>query len=149
MGRMLGCGVFNRKAKIMASCKRQGANSGCSFVYPSASYWGITAMITDQKLEAALKYIAETDELHATAKQHLLTMEQDIKTQKAIAFEEMTGSATEKNAKLYNCENVKQSIKSWGQCVFDYQLLENKRKRAFITIEVYRTQSANARQGHV
>jgi len=106
-------------------------------------------MISDEQLEKALRYIAETDEPHAMAKMQLMANEQDIKTQKAIAFEEMEGSATEKNAKVCKENNVCKAVREWSTAIFEYQLLENKRKRAFITIEVWRSQNASRRQGNI
>ena len=49
----------------------------------------------------------------------------------------------------YNSEEYREHLEKIQNAEADYQLLQNKRKRADLTIEMFRTYSANQRRGNI
>lgn len=104
-------------------------------------------MITDDQVERAIKYLAETDEQHAMAKANRVRLEQLRKTSKAIGFLDTDGTVAEREAEAYSSAAYQKVISDYSASVYDEQLLVNKRLRAQLTIDVWRSENANRRQG--
>ena len=102
---------------------------------------------TEQTVEKALLYLAESDEQYAQLYAAKDALKERIKIAKARAFllsNESTAKAKEMAA---DCDpEVERYIDDWENTVAEYKLLESKRKRAEITIDVWRSVNASRRR---
>lgn len=108
-------------------------------------------MISQDRLQKALTYIAETDEQHAAAKASMKGLEKQEKTIKGQAFLDTAGQGTvaEREAKAYTSESYKQWSISYEDAVCDYEILNNKRNREFMIIEVWRSLNSSRNKGNI
>jgi len=106
----------------------------------------------EEQAEKALNYLASTDEEHANAKALLGALQEQRKTIKAMVYlqhiERGKGQGVSEQ-EAYNSEEYREHLEKIQNAEADYQLLQNKRKRADLTIEMFRTYSANQRRGNV
>ena len=104
----------------------------------------------DKQVEKALAYLAETDEPHANAKASVKGLEQRKKTIHATALLAVQGtSVAERDAKALTSPEYKKFLDDYEVAVYDEQILYNKRKRAELTVEVWRSMNAAHRRGNV
>ena len=107
-------------------------------------------MITPERAERALKYLASTDEDHAKAKANVKAKEMAIKTIKAAELLEVEGkTAGEREARAECHSNVKQAKDDYSDAILDYELLNNERNRAVLTIEMWRSMNASLKRGNI
>ena len=106
----------------------------------------------EDQAEKALNYLASTDEEHSNAKALLSALQEQRKTVKAMVYlqhiERGKGQGVSEQ-EAYNSDEYREHIVKIQNAEADYQLLQNKRKRAELTIELWRTFSANQRRGNV
>jgi predicted nucleotidyltransferase len=107
----------------------------------------------EERAELALRYLACTDEKHARAKALLGALQEHRKAVKAAVYIEQIN--TSKVAQGY-AEQAAYASKEYAEIIdkieeaeINYMLLNNKRKRAELTIELFRTHSANQRRGNM
>jgi hypothetical protein len=103
--------------------------------------------MTEAQVEKAMHYLAETDEPHAKAKALVKGLEQSLKTVKAIAYLGAEGTVAERESQAYASMEYRAQTEAYQNAVGDYELLENKRTRAVLTIDVWRTMEASRRRG--
>jgi mevalonate pyrophosphate decarboxylase len=101
----------------------------------------------ENDISKALLYMAETDEAYAKIQAHVKAMDHQCKTIKGLAFLEATGSVAERNAKADSSVTYRAWINDYENAYADMKIYESKRKRADLTIEVWRSLNANRRQG--
>lgn len=107
-------------------------------------------MITDEKLQKALSYLAETDEPCAKAKSYLAGTEKQEKTIIAIAFSDcLLRSVEERKQAAYRCDAYLAWQKKYQEAVYDFEIMRNKRQTAELIVEVWRTLQANQRRGNI
>ena len=106
-------------------------------------------MIDTKDVERALKYLADTDEAHAKAKALVKALEHGFKTIKAEEYLNAQGTNGEREQKAYASTAYKEVTNRYAQAVVDFELMENKRERAVLTVDLYRTLSANQRKGNI
>lgn len=108
-------------------------------------------MISQDRLQKSLTYLAETDESHATAKALMKGLEKQEKTIKGQAFLATAGQGTiaEREAKAYTSQEYIKWRQSYEDAVCDFEILNNKRSREILVIEVWRSLNASRRQGNV
>lgn len=107
-------------------------------------------LITDDRLEKALIFLAQTDEAQAQARGEVLRTEHLAKVAEALAFKASEGGSAE--ARKQNARLADSSREAWEkhfQAVVQYEYLRAQRERQVLVIELYRTQSANQRKGNV
>ena len=85
----------------------------------------------------------------ANARALVKYMEQKRKTLKAIGFAKAEGTMAEREAISYTTAEYMQFLEDYKEAVYDDQLYQNKRTRAALTIEVWRSKSANQRAGNI
>ena len=106
--------------------------------------------MTDLKdVERALKYLSETDEAHAKAKALVKAMEHGFKTIKAAEYLGADGTNGEREQKAYASQAYTEWTEKYEKAVVDFELMENKRERAILTIDVWRSLNANQRKGNI
>ena len=106
-------------------------------------------IVTEQQISADLQFLADTDEAAAMAKRAVEAEEWLTKKHRAIEFLAATGNNEERKAKAEVSEAVKLHVERYLDAVQESATLENKRKTTLLRIDVFRTLSANRRQGQV
>lgn len=105
--------------------------------------------ITDESVEAAVAYLAETDVTHARARAEYNALSEMRKTVRAFCFGDAEGGVKEREMLAEcHCDYIAH-IEKIKQAEIHFHTLHNKRKRAELTIELYRTYSANVRRGNI
>lgn len=107
------------------------------------------SMITDDKAEKALDYMASTEDSCAKAKGRMKVADQLRKTAKAVAFLRHEGTGVVREQEAYASQEFIDAVKEIDDSTVDYEILNLRRKRAEWTIEMWRTQNANQRRGNI
>lgn len=106
-------------------------------------------MISDDKLQKALIYLAETDEPCAKARGLLAGLDRQEKTIKSVAFLDAVGKVAEREASAYISQAFCEHITKIENATVDYETMRNKRMTAELIVEVWRSENANRRRGNV
>ena len=102
--------------------------------------------ISQEKMESAMMFLAQTDIPAAQAKGKVKALDQYGRTVKAFGFLEATGTVAEREAKSYASDKWKQHVDNVEQAVIDAETLDNQRASAMGVRDVWRTLQANRRQ---
>ena len=105
-------------------------------------------MITVERMEAALNYLAQTDEVVAEAKVQVAKSEYLAKLEEAFGFRLASGATVKDREVAAKTDSKVQEL--WNihfKAVADYEKLRAKRERAVLTIDLFRTLEASRRQG--
>lgn len=100
----------------------------------------------NNKVEDALEYLADTDEPHARAKAMVKALEHKIKTVRALTFLQSAGTVAEREAQSLVSKEYCDVVEQYENAVADYELMENRRQRAQLEIDVWRTTEASRRK---
>jgi hypothetical protein len=106
-------------------------------------------MISEERCEKALRYLAETDEQAAELKADVDRSEYKAKTLKAAAFLHLEGTVADREAKALQQESVMEAYMVHFKAIRDYQAVANKRAMQVLIVEVWRSLQANRRVGNV
>ncbi len=106
----------------------------------------MTFEISQDRMESAMMFLAQTDIPAAEAKGKVKALDQYGRTVKAFGFLEATGTVAEREAKSYTTDKWKQHIDNVEQAVIDAESLDNQRASAMGVRDVWRTLQANRRQ---
>ena len=102
----------------------------------------------EAKADKALNYLAETDELHAQLKAKQGLLHEHKKTVIAAGyFSSSETSATARNQDAHRMTEYTEHLKLMEGNDVEFITIDNKRKRAIATIDLFRTMSANQRRG--
>lgn len=107
-------------------------------------------MITEKRLEEALKYLADTDEEHAklsSGVEYIKDLAKHHKGKFIMSSEEK--SVAMKEQAYYASEDYKKHIDDKKDLVNDVTLLENKRSKESLVIDVWRTLEASRRKNNI
>jgi len=105
-------------------------------------------MITDSKVEEALGVIAKNADLIGQLRGQKAYIEHRIKIERSQQFLEASGTVGEREAIGWTHPVVEKLSEEYRDTVTELETLLTKFKAAELTIEVWRTQAANARRGH-
>ena len=103
-------------------------------------------MITEERLEKAMIYLAHTDEEAAKAKALCKKLEKIERIIRGEAFLRANGTVAEREAKAVTSEQYKEHVAYAENCWVDAELLDNKRHTEEVSVDVWRTMSANLRR---
>ena len=106
-------------------------------------------MISDDRLQKALTYLATTDESAARARALMEGLSDQRKTVKAIGFLDASGTRDERESSAYVSSEYREHGKRYEDAVFEYEALRNKRSTEALIVEVWRSEQANRRAGNV
>jgi len=108
-------------------------------------------IISEDRLQKALTYLAETDESHATFKAHMKGLEKQEKTVKGQAYLDTAGKGTvaEREAIAYTSKEYKEWTGKYEDAVIEYEILNNKRLREQLVIEVWRSLNSSRNKGNI
>ena len=103
-------------------------------------------MITDEAAEKALRYLASTDEKLGELVGHVKGLEHRMKTEKAMAFMQHSGTVAEREAASQTGPQYLSMITEHEAAVTETEIIKAKRKTRELVIEVWRSQNSNRRQ---
>lgn len=106
-------------------------------------------MISNDRLQKALTYLAETDEPCAKAKSLMIGLEKQEKTILAMHFLGNSGAVEERKARAQVTPQYQSWRETYEQAVLDFELYRNKRTTEELIVEVWRSVNANRRHGNV
>jgi len=103
------------------------------------------------EMERAFKYLGDTDDSCAHAKALVEFLRLKTKTIKATLFlDENNGkSVADKESYAYSHEKYVEHLDKIRDAVYDYELQHNKRERANLIVDVWRSTNANRRAGNI
>jgi len=104
-------------------------------------------MISDDRVEKAMTYLAETDLPAAEAKAKAKVLEAYGKTAKAFGFLESSGTVAEREAMSVTTPEYKEYLETYEKAVIMSEHFANKRATEAGIREVWRSLQANRRQG--
>lgn len=105
--------------------------------------------LTDKQVEKAVDYLAATDVEHAMAMAEYNALSELRKTVRAFCFGDASGGVKEREMAAECHIDYVKHIEKIKQAEIHFRTLHNKRKRAELTVELYRTISANERRGNI
>ena len=107
-------------------------------------------MITLEQCEAALQYLADTDEALARAKGELEYAKHYAKTQHSIAFLEATGkSVADRQARAQTDPAYEKAQQRVRDAVYDVSLISTRRKHAELTADTWKCINAARGRGQI
>jgi len=106
-------------------------------------------MISEDRLQKALTFLAQTDEDAAKAKALMIGLEKQEKSILAAAFMDAEGTVAERDARSRLDPLYKEWRDKYEEAVTVYEHTRNKRITEALMVEVFRTMSANQRRGNV
>jgi len=108
-------------------------------------------MITEIRLEDALRYLSETDEKSAKANANVKYLDRLLKRKKAL---HITGNTVDKSIAAkeqayYGSDTYKEAIQELFDAEVEASTLENKRDKEGIIIDLFRTLEASRRKNNI
>ena len=104
-------------------------------------------MISDERAEKALRYLAATDESCGAAKAHMERMEYKAKAVRQQVFLIEEGTVAERQAKAEVDHDHQSTLEKYFDAIKTYSATANKRETERIVLDTWRTISANRRSG--
>lgn len=104
-------------------------------------------MISDDRAEKALRYLAATDESCGAAKAHQERMEYKAKAVRQQVFLIEEGTVAERQAKAEVDHDHQNALEEYFDAMKNYSAIANKRETERIVLDTWRTISANRRSG--
>ena len=105
--------------------------------------------VTDERAEAALRYLATTDSDAAEAKADMERAEFAAKAIKDAIFKRLDGSVADRQAEAGASEDYAAAMDRYFRHVKLWEGIRNKRQTEALVIEVWRSVQANQRRGNV
>lgn len=105
--------------------------------------------VSDERMEKALIFMAQTDNDAAVLKADVERAEYRCKLARAREFMEAEGSVEARKAAAESSKSVQDSEDTRYAAIVAFEKIKAKRATEELIIEVWRTCSANARRGNV
>tara|TARA_B100001964_G_scaffold58286_1_gene66069 strand:+ start:134 stop:460 length:327 start_codon:yes stop_codon:yes gene_type:complete len=108
-------------------------------------------MITEDRLEQALKYIADTDESSAEASANVKYLDRLLKRKKAlfITGEQTLKSISAKEQGFYASDTYENAVEELFNADVKAVTMENKRDKEGLIIDLFRTLEASRRKHNI
>jgi len=103
-------------------------------------------MIDEAERDKSLAYLASTDNACAKAKSLMLGLEAKEKTILATEVLGLAGTIQEKDARARTSDSYLKWIADYENSVYEYEIMKNRRTRAMLIVECWRSENANRRQ---
>lgn len=104
---------------------------------------------SEEVVGGALEYLSSTDVQYGQLMGAVKASEHQGKVAKSVAFLSATGTVAEKESKAYTSQEYMHWLESHQNIVADLEVIRAKRKRAELTIDVWRSLNASRRQGNI
>ena len=101
----------------------------------------------EKEVEKALHYLADTDVEHARLRALQARYQEIRKTILAMGFDSATGAAEARRQKAHSTPEYFEHIDRQQETDEEFWTMDNKRRRAIVVIDLFRTVSANIRKG--
>ena len=105
--------------------------------------------ISEQRMEAALAFLAETDSEYAERVGAVMRYEFMLEAAESTAYAMLEGSVEDRKRASKLAEPVKKAQEDLIQATVERERVRAQRKRAEITIEAWRSLNANRRVGNI
>ena len=106
-------------------------------------------MINNERISMALKFLTESDEPCANWKVEVARKEYLCKVARAKIFHNIEGSVESRKARAEIDQDVTEAEEARFMAMAEYEKMKAKRETEALVIEVWRTFSANLRQGNL
>jgi transcription elongation GreA/GreB family factor len=106
-------------------------------------------VIDDTRLSGALELLSSTDEEAAELKVNAMRKEYLVDLKRKQMFLSSEGNIETRKALAESSREVQDSITVYLDATVEFEKLKAKRTTEALIVEVWRTQSANQRQGNV
>lgn len=106
-------------------------------------------MITNDRLERALKYLAQTDETCASAKAEVERCAYRCKHARALEFQGADGSVEARKSSAETSQTVQTAEDNRIQAIITFEKLKAKRETESLVIDVWRSLNASRRTGNI
>jgi len=106
-------------------------------------------MISDDRLQAALTYLAETDSPASELKTDVERKHWIMKKVESAIYLRSEGTVENRKAYAKTSQEVEQATNDWLDALAASEATVNKRKTESLITEIYRTESANRRAGGI
>jgi hypothetical protein len=106
-------------------------------------------MVTGDRLQKALHYLATTDEVAAKAKAYMIGIEDTEKTILSTELLKHEGTAQHRESMARTSDAYKDWARKHEESVYDFEILRNKRNTEALVVEVWRSLNANRRNGNI
>ena len=106
-------------------------------------------MISEDRLQQALTYLAETDESAALLKTNVERQHWIMKKVEAAMYLHAEGTVDVRKSQARTSNAVEEATNGWLTAMADSESVINKRKTESLITEIYRTESANRRAGGI
>jgi hypothetical protein len=106
-------------------------------------------MITEDRLQKALTYLATTDEAVAQARTDMERAEFKAKTIKDAMFKRLDGSVADRQAEAGASPEYSAAMDEYFARLFEFEAIKNKRATEAIVVDTWRSLNAARRQGNI
>lgn len=103
--------------------------------------------LTDDRCEAGLRYLAETDRSAAEAKVEAKKAEDKVKATKAAIFQRVEGSVAMREAIAETHEETAKARSEYYAALLKHEHMDNRRRTEERITDLWRSVNANRRQG--
>lgn len=106
-------------------------------------------MISEDRVEKALTFLRQTDELCAKAKALMKGLDDQKKTVHAIQSLNAEGAQGAKDKVAFASPEYSAHLEKVASSIYDYEELKNRRDTEILVIETWRSMNANQRRGNI
>ena len=103
--------------------------------------------ITQERMEDALQYLADTDEPCAALRAEMERAEFRAKRTEQAIFKISDGTVAERTATAKTSADTEAAYELYFAALQEYEAMRNKRSTESIVVETWRSLNANRRQG--
>lgn len=101
------------------------------------------------RVEEALKYLAQTDIQHAELSGRVKQLEELLKSVKSKEYLIAEGTDGIRKAQAESSWSYIESVKEWAEAWTQFKTIDNLRNREFLIIDLFRTLEASRRRGNI
>ena len=102
-----------------------------------------------KKAEKALDYLQQSEQEFAELKAKHQAMDKRRSIVRASCFLDSEGTAAERKEKAENHPDYRQAVNDWQKAMEDFYLVDAKRERANLIIEMYRSVNSAMKRGNI
>ena len=102
--------------------------------------------ITQERMEQAIEYLADTDEPCAALRADVERAEWRTKRTKAAIFQISSGSVADRNAIVETSPDTEAAYEQYFKALAEFDAMKNRRATESIVFEAWRSLNSNRRQ---
>ena len=103
----------------------------------------------ESAVDAALEYLARTDAEHGRLVGRVRGLEHQRKVIKGLAYLDAEGTVQAREAQAYSSATYRAFVEDYENAWAESATIQAKRKRAELTIDVWRSLNAGKRKGNI